>query len=340
MTQKLAPERYPEKDFFVADVFDNLPVKDDMASMEHPFFTLSKKKDLREFTYQKDDVSISIKPSVGGLPTIFDKDILLYCCSLLMNEINKGIVPPKTLRVSSHDLLVATNRPKGGTGYARLRDALERLAGVTIVTDIKTNNRKASKGFHLIDSFELLESENHKGRMIGLEITLSDWFYNSVLGKEVLTINREYFRLSKPVERRLYEIARKHCGNNQEWKIGLEKLMMKTGSSGTVRKFRFTVRGLVESNHLPDYGVSIDDKDIVTFYRKKGALDFEENQLDQTLSEAVIETAQQMVVDAQTGWDFNYLEQEFKQSLESGFAPEKVDAAFLGFIKKKIQQAP
>ncbi|WP_443019818.1 replication initiator protein A [Sphingobium sp. CAP-1] len=28
----------------------------------------------------------------------------------------------------------------------------------------------------------------------------------------MLTLNRRYFRLRKPLERRLYEIARKHCG--------------------------------------------------------------------------------------------------------------------------------
>ena len=43
----LLPERHPTRDFFIADIFDNLPVKDDVASMEHPFFTLSTKPDNR-----------------------------------------------------------------------------------------------------------------------------------------------------------------------------------------------------------------------------------------------------------------------------------------------------
>jgi len=30
-------------------------------------------------------------------------------------------------------------------------------------------------------------------------------------------ISNDYFRLRRPLERRLYEIARKHCGN-WEWK--------------------------------------------------------------------------------------------------------------------------
>src|SRR5471032_2598050 len=107
----LLPERHPHKDFFVADIFDNLPFKDDVASMEHPLFSLSKKRDFRNLEYKNGDITITIKPTTDGLPTIFDKDVLLYCGSLLMEQVNKGIIPPKTLRISSHDLLVATNRP-------------------------------------------------------------------------------------------------------------------------------------------------------------------------------------------------------------------------------------
>lgn len=332
---KLNPERHPNKDFFVADVFDNLPIKDDMASMEHPFFTLSKKRDLREFTYKKDNVSITIKPSVRGLPTIFDKDILLYCCSILMNEINKGVIPPKTLRVSSHDLLVATNRPKGGKGYEKLREALDRLRGVTITTDIETNNKRVTHGFGLIDSYGILESHHYKGRMVGLEITLSDWFYNSILGREVLTINREYFRLGKPMERRLYEIARKHCGAHESWQIGLEKLMIKTGSSGTLKKFRFMIRQLIESNHLPDYKIALNERDIVTFTNRAP-----QSNVRLSLKEDTIARAQNLVLEANTGWDFDYLERTFLEQLEAGFEPEKVDGAFINFVKKKISAPP
>ena len=60
--------------------------------------------------------------------------------------------------------------------------------------------------------------------MEAVEVTLSEWLYNAVLGKEVLTISRDYFRLRKPIERRLYELARKHCGNQEKWTVGLKIL--------------------------------------------------------------------------------------------------------------------
>ena len=101
---KLLTDKHPQQDFFVADIFGSLPVKDDIASMEHPMFTLATKKDLRVINYEHNGNEINITPNVEhSLATIFDKDILLYCASLLVNECNKGNVPSRVLRRSTHD---------------------------------------------------------------------------------------------------------------------------------------------------------------------------------------------------------------------------------------------
>jgi hypothetical protein len=49
-----------------------------------------------------------------------------------------------TLRLRTHDLLIATNRDTSGRGYLNLREALERLQGRQIATDISTGGRKSS----------------------------------------------------------------------------------------------------------------------------------------------------------------------------------------------------
>ena len=67
--------------------------------------------------------------------------------------------------------------------------------------------------------------------MIGMELTLSDWLYNAVVGMEVLSISRDYFRIGKPIERRIYELCRRHCGSKQpKWEIGIDKLRKETFS--------------------------------------------------------------------------------------------------------------
>ena len=329
----LLPDRHPTKDFFIADIFDSLPFKDDIASMEHPLFSLSKKKDVRDLEYQNGNMKITIKPTTDGLPTIFDKDVLLYCGSLLMEQINKGIIPPKTLRVSSHDLLVATNRQTNGKSYKLLKKALDRLKGVSVKTNITTNKREITSAFGLIESYEIVESSRVKDRMIKLQITLSDWFYNSIIGKEVLTIHPDYFRLGKALERRIYEIARKHCGNQSEWPISLDKLKEKTGSTSTLPKFRFFIKEIVKSNHLPDYTIGISDNDLVTFRIRKPIIEIDD--LPYIKPETILR-CREIVENSGTGLDFYSIHQQFSQSLLNGFRPENVDGAFVGFVRRKV----
>lgn len=329
----LLPERHQTKDFFIADIFDSISIKDDIASMEHPIFSLTKGKDFRNLEYKNQNVTVTIKPTTDGLPTIFDKDVLLYCGSLVMEQINQGTIPPKTLRISSHDLLVATNRPTNGKGYTLLKKALDRLKGVSIKTNIKTNKREVIDAFGLIESYRIIESSKVKNRMVRLEITLSDWFYNSIVGKEVLTINRSYFRLGKALERRLYEIARKHCGKSYEWKIGLKLLKDKTGSTSTLTKFRYFIREISKANHLPDYEITLSDKDIVVFRNRVDTIDIDD--LPSISPETILRGAE-LVKQAGTGWNYQEIRSQFSQQLLNGFQPENVNGAFIGFVKKKI----
>lgn len=268
----LFPIRHKQGDFFIADIFDNLPFKDDIASMEHPLFSLSLKPDMRILRYENAGVSVEMQPSAYGLPNIMDKDLLLYCASVMMAKINEGEIPPKTIRLSMRDVLIATNRNANADGYKYIKTALNRLTGCMLRTTIQTRNRKQGEGFHLLESYRYVESIRVNKRVIGVEVTLSEWFYNSLLAKEVLTINKAYFRLRKPLERRIYEIARKHCGYRREpWYISLEKLHQKSGSSARLNHFRNTLKKMPASDHLPDYVLHFDEeKDMVGFaYRSQ-----------------------------------------------------------------------
>ena len=128
----LLPVRYPDPDLFICDVLDAIP-KDDMASMEHPIFSLATKPDRRVFRYEHNGNKLEIVPSVKGLATIHDKDILIYCISQLIGKMNQGERPSRTLHLTARDLLVWTNRQTDGDGYDRLRSAFERLAEAEIV---------------------------------------------------------------------------------------------------------------------------------------------------------------------------------------------------------------
>jgi plasmid replication initiation protein len=263
----LVPIRYMQQDFFIADTFD-CAVKDDTSSMEHPVFAL-KAGDTKDRHYSHNGNTIDIRATSVGLPTIHDKDIWIYCISKLMAAINNNEPISRTIRFTAYDYLVTTNRDTGGVNYERLRDSLERLNGTSITTNIVTGGRREAAGFGLIDSWRIIEEDPNTERMISLEVTLPDWLYRSVSSLDVLTISPDYFRIRKPLDRRIYELARKHCGNQASWSITLPLLLKKSGSTSNIREFRRSIKTLAESDELPDYRIKYDvEADIVTAYNR------------------------------------------------------------------------
>jgi plasmid replication initiation protein len=265
---RLLPDRHPNRDFFVADILD-WALKDDRHSMEHPMFSLSKKPDLRVRHYEHNGNTVTVKPGADGLANIWDKDILIYAVSQLVEGMNLGREINRTVRLRAYDLLVSTNRYTGGGDYEQLASAFGRLAGTRIETNIATNAERIRHGFGLIDEWRIIEKTPTNGRMVAVEITLSRWLYNAVIAREVLTLSRDYFRLGGGLERRLYELARKHCGQQSKWTISMELLHKKSGSSDLLKRFRAAVKRMIEADGLPDYRIFYDAAaDNVTFYTK------------------------------------------------------------------------
>ena len=266
-SRKLAPDRHPNRDFFIADILD-WALKDDRHSMEHPMFSLSKKPDHRVRHYERNGVHIIVKPGADGMATIWDKDVLIYAISQLVEALNQDRPISRTVRLTAYDLLVVTNRGTGGRPYDLLTAALERLKGTVIQTDIRTDGERERRGFGLIEEWRIVE-KSPAGRMIAIELTLSEWLYRAVLAREVLTLSREYFRLDGGLERRLYELGRKHCGYQPHWSVGLELLHKKSGSRAVLWKFREMLKKVTAADILPGYRIQYEpDSDRVTFHQR------------------------------------------------------------------------
>lgn len=327
----LLPDRMQQGDFFVCDIFDAAP-KGDMASMEHPIFSISTKPDRRIRRYENGSNFVEITPSLKGLATVHDRDVLIYCISQCIGALNEGREVSQSVRFKAYDLLKATNRGTDGRGYQQLRAALERLQGTVITTNITTGGLEEFDGFGLIDRFKIVR-ETRGGRMQEVEIKLSDWVFNAIRHREVLTLHRDYFRLRKPLERRIYELARKHCGSKKDWKIGLSKLQTKCASNSTEKEFRRLITNIVRQDqqhaHMPDYAVRL-DADMVVFTNRRG---------DQASSSAfspvqvrLSPEAYQEAREAAPGWDVHVLEQEWREWMME--PPRSPNAAFVGFCRK------
>ena len=126
-----------------------------------------------------------------------------------------------------------------------------------------TGDEEQIDGFGLIDASSIRRKHGLDGRLLWCEVKLSDWVFSAIRAQEVLTLHRDYFRLRKPLERRVYEIARKHCGQQDSWKIGLSLLLKKTGSQSPEKRFRQMLRHLAQHDHLPDYHVEFDGERLV-----------------------------------------------------------------------------
>ncbi|WP_424930025.1 replication initiator protein A [Amaricoccus tamworthensis] len=306
--------------------------KDDMASMEHPLFTLATRPDRRILRYTHGEAQIEVTPSVKGLATIHDKDVLIFCVSQLMAALNAGLPTSPVLHLRAHDLLVATNRDTSGDGYRRLREALDRLSGTRIVTNIETGGIESTRGFGLIDAWEILRKARG-GRMVLVTITLSDWIYRSVVSKSVLTLHRDYFRLRKPLERRIYEIARKHCGRQSEWHVGLETLLKKTGSTSPRRVFRRMIRDIGAADSLPDYTVALEEGDLVRVRARRPRTGRDGPVLDTDIHERVRAVA--------PGLDPYRLEADWRHHWETSGRPalRSPNAAFVAFAKARSKRS-
>lgn len=330
----LLPDRHPQQDLFVCDIFDAAP-KGDMASMEHPIFSLSTKPDIKIREYERNGQWLKVTPSVKGLATVHDRDVLIYCISQVMAAINQGRKVDRKMRFKAYDLLTATNRQTNGQAYEGLKAAFERLRGTTISTNIMTGGQEVMDVFGLIDSARIVR-ETRDGRMQDVEITLSDWVFNAIRSNEVLALNKQYFQLRKPLERRLYDLARKHCGRQKEWCIKLDTLREKTGSTSTAKEFKRLIGKIIEDDnnhsHMPDYNFALKDHLVVVtpklefsnIYNKKQPSLFQTPPLKSETYEKAREAA--------PSWDIQYLEQEWRNWIKE--PPKYPDNAFIGFCKE------
>lgn len=344
--EPLLPERHPVADLFVCDIFDAAP-KADMASMEHPIFSLSTKPDYRTRRYEHNGNWIEVGASPHGLATVHDRDILIYCISQIMAAINKGLPVQRKLRVKAYDLLNATNRMSNGRGYEGLKAAFNRLQGTQIQTNIITGGQEAWEVFSIIEKARIVR-ETRDGRMQEVEVTLSDWVFNAIEAKEVLTLHKDYFRLRKPLERRMYELARKHVGAKHYWSIGLELLRKKTGSTSSMKEFKRLVGKIITDakthDHFPDFDIENKENNLIVFTKKSSSkvgqlsntnkAKYTVDNLDQILGKKAFLTARTLAQRKNRDW--YQLKSEFVQLLNNTTEErENISGSFIGFIKSK-----
>ena len=212
---------------------------------------------------------IEITPGATGLPTMRDKDVLIYCVSWLANalfdERHKDL--SRNLRFTARDFLDFSKRGIGGAQYDGLAQALDRLAGSKITTNIRPPDEIKKCG----DSFNLIRYETERdrdGRIDAVRIELPERLYHCATDwTQVCAMHPDYFSLT-PLHRLIYMLAKIQCGEWQPWVVSLNELHRLTGCSSPLRKFKNSVQGLLTDNAIPEYRIEMDVQEMtVTFYR-------------------------------------------------------------------------
>ena len=230
--------------------------------MAYPFFALAKTVWTKPLVYKTDSVSIEIGPGPKGIATIYDKEILLYIASLLVAKLDAGQAVSQDFYFTANDLFRVTGVNSSSRSYRRLSDALERLQGTQIKTDIEAGGEGEAGFFSWLEAARLHYTKNDNGerRLKAVRVRLCDWLFRAILrDRHVLEYAPSYFQLGT-VERRLYEVARSSCVDGAV-SITLEKLRLQLGYQSSSRHFKAILKSVIESDTIPGFTFSIANQD-------------------------------------------------------------------------------
>ena len=238
-------------------------VHSDRYLLEYPFFDLSKTAKRKRLAFFDGPVTIEVKAIEGqGVATIFDRDMIMYAASLMVQKIEAGENPGREFVFSGRDFCLVSGRDTGGDSYDLLSKTVERLKGTVIKTNIETGGRGVDGYFSWLDggsgiAYDI-DQVTRKKRLSYIRVVLCEWLYRAILrDRSILAVHEDYFTL-KPIGRRLYDLAKVHCGDHQEWRTTLGQLHKLVGSDMDVRNFKVEIGK--QAGEVPDYRFEITDE--------------------------------------------------------------------------------
>ena len=339
----LVPYRH-HPDLFLADLAV-APLKELAEHLEFPFFGLATQPyhGIRRFEDERGNY-IELSPGIRGLPTIQDQDILIYCMSMAMAEVRRGRPVPERVQMTASDLLRFANRTIGGRQFSAVEDGIYRLTQLTLITNLRGEETTYTELFGIVDRASMVRRHSlqrrHGGALLGCSIVLSAWIREALEARRVLTLHDDYFRLRTPLERAIYQIVRKHCGEQRAWTIGLGKLQAKVGSSSRLRDFRRQIRTVarrwIDQDFL-DYRLEWDDANdqlVARYASDPRRLPGDRQPAERRLTPRTLDTLRKKHPDLDPG----KMEQLWRRwAAKQPDPPRNTQAAFLGFCNRYVE---
>ncbi len=272
---KTTPSRIPQGELFLLDSPLYGEIRGERSLMAFPFFALSKNAWMKPLSYQTDTVTIEVRPSASGVATIYDKEIVLYIASLMAAKLEAGEDVAQDFVFTAHDLFSVTGSNHSARSYGRLSEALERLQGTQIKTNIEAGGEGEEGFFSWLSEAKLHYNKTRAGerRLKAVKVRLCDWLFRAILlDRHVLDYAAAYFQLG-PIERRIYEVARS-TGDGDGFEIDLATFRLQIGYQNPLANFRAALRQIVSADTIPDYRLelieTVSDPDVVVDTAKRG----------------------------------------------------------------------
>ena len=238
-------------------------VRGERSLMAFPFFALSKNAWMKPLSYNHAAVSIEVRPSSNGVATIYDKEIVLYIASLMAAKLEAGERVEQDFVFTAHDLFTVTGSNHSARSYARLSEALERLQGTQIKTNIEAGGEGEEGFFSWLSEARLhyIKTRTGERRLKAVKVRLCDWLYRAILRDgRVLDYAATYFQLG-PIERRIYEVARSTCeagdDGDERLEIDLATFRLQIGYQNPLANFRAALKQIAGADAIPDYALEL-----------------------------------------------------------------------------------
>lgn len=277
-----------QPDFFTPVVYD-APVKDEISLMDISPFNLSKNKRTDPIKYDLGHAKVTISGNTEyGIATVHDYDIVLHMVSYLAEEWNKrkrkykdpktllNNLPPTKYRPQVYDILKFCQKGDGGDQYEKILKAIQRLATTFVMIESTPSSKKRpnlewdnkrhvfiEKGFSYINDFTITR-KSKTGKVTEIEIEIPNWIYEGIVKIEkdnppsILTLDNDYFRIKKGLEKFLYRFARHTAGKDKSiWP--LPTLHENSGMKTNYRMFKAMIKKILaeQDNKILHYHVTL-----------------------------------------------------------------------------------
>ena len=252
------PKAVPQGELFLLDSPLQGEIRGERSLMAFPFFALAKNAWMKPLTYNTESVSIEVRPSASGVATIYDKEIVLYIASLMAAKIEAGEEVAQDFVFTAHDLFSVTGSNHSARSYGRLSEALERLQGTQIKTNIEAGGEGEEGFFSWLSEAKLHYTKTRSGerRLKAVKVRLCDWLFRAILrDRQVLNYAHAYFQLG-PIERRIYEVARSTCDTDRV-EVDLATFRLQIGYQNPLANFRNALKQIAGTNAIPDYQLEL-----------------------------------------------------------------------------------